>query len=352
MNSARLITGLTAAALAIPAATVATASGPATATAAPAAVAAPAFKNYVALGDSYTAAPLVPPLDLSTLGCLRSGGNYPALAAPKLKVPKVTDVSCSGADTTHLKTAQATATGFVPPQVTALTKQTDLVTLGMGANDFGVLPDLLAVCPTVKASDPDGAPCKKQFTAGGKDRLRENVAKTKTRLVESVKAIRSRVAPKATIVLIGYPRIAPPQGTCPDLPLAKGDYGYLTEIQTELNKAMAAAAKETKAKYLDLFKPSEKHDVCAKEKAWIQGKDLDLTKAAAYHPRAEEQTAVADGLVKLLSGRAQTVSAAEQDAWQPLLAANLRKSSDLLAKPEVRQRVNQRLAQGGLFPRR
>ncbi|ONI73882.1 GDSL family lipase [Kribbella sp. ALI-6-A] len=325
---------------------------PAGASTAAASEAAPTFKNYVALGDSYTAAPLVPPLDLSNLGCLRSGGgNYPALAAPKLKVPKVTDVSCGGADTTHVKTGQATPTGFVPPQMNALTKQTDLVTIGLGANDFGLFADLLAVCPSLQKSDPDGAPCKKQFSAGGKDQLKENVAKTKTRLVELLKTVKAKIAPKATIVLVGYPRIAPAQGNCPDLPLAKGDYAYLNATETELNTAIQAAAKQGGAKYLDVFKPSEGHDVCAKDKAWLQGATPDLLKAASYHPRAEEQTAVADLLVKLLSGSKQTITAADQSAWSPTLATHREQAAKTLADPAKRRQIESRLAKGGLFSR-
>ena len=38
------------------------------------------YRSYVALGDSYTAAPLVPSTDTSN-GCLRSSGNYPSLVA-------------------------------------------------------------------------------------------------------------------------------------------------------------------------------------------------------------------------------------------------------------------------------
>ncbi len=341
MNVLRLIAPLTAVALAC--------GGTAGASAREAA---PTFKEYVALGDSYTAAPLVPPLDLANLGCLRSGGgNYPALAAPKLKVPKVTDVSCGGADTTHVKTAQATPTGFVPPQMNALTKKTDLVTIGLGANDFGLFADLLAVCPGLQKSDPDGAPCKKQFTAGGKDQLKENVAKTKTRLTELLKTIKAKIAPKATIVLVGYPRIAPAKGNCPDLPLAKGDYAYLNSTETELNAAIEAAAKAGGAKYLDLFKPSEGHDVCAKDKAWIQGAEVDLMKAASYHPRAEEQTAVADLLVKLVSGSKQTVTAADQAAWTSTLATLHQGSVETLADPASHRKINDRLAKGELFPR-
>ncbi|WBQ04475.1 SGNH/GDSL hydrolase family protein [Kribbella sp. CA-293567] len=315
-----------------------------------AAPAPPKFKYYLAMGDSYTAAPLVPPLDLSTLACLRSGGNYPALLATKLKVPKVTDVSCGGADSTHLQTAQATPAGFVPAQFDALAKTVDLVTLGIGGNDFGVLAALFAVCPSLRSSDPDGAPCKKRFTVGGKDQLKENVTKTKARLTAAVKTIRPRIAPKATIVLVGYPTIAPAKTVCADLPLAKGDYAYLNATVIELNKAIQAAAKTTGAKYVDIFKASTGHDVCAKEKAWIQGKDPDLLKAAAFHPRAEEQAAVADLIVKSLSGRQLSISSAEQEAWSPGAAERRRQSVAVLDVPANRDRLTERLRQNGLFP--
>jgi len=306
----------------------------------------PAPKNYVALGDSYTAAPLVPPLDLAALGCLRSGGgNYPALAAAKLKAKKVTDVSCGGADTTHVTAAQATPTGFVPPQADVLTKETDLVTIGLGGNDFGVFAALFGVCPSLQKSDPDGAPCKKKFAAkDDKDELIQSIAKTKARLTAVVKSVQKKIKPKATIVLVGYPRIAPAKGTCPELPLAKGDYAYVNTVETELNKAIQAAAKAGNAKYLDVFKASEGHDVCAKAKAWVQGKDIDLMKGASYHPRAEEQIAVADLLVKLISGSGGSVVQAAT------LDANRERSAALLRSPANRAAITDRLAHSALFP--
>ena len=45
--------------------------------------AAPASADYVALGDSYAAGPLIP-LQLKPYGCLKSSNNYAHLAAPKL----------------------------------------------------------------------------------------------------------------------------------------------------------------------------------------------------------------------------------------------------------------------------
>src|SRR5690606_3391824 len=79
-------------------------------------------QRYVALGDSFTSAPFVPESSTAQ-GCFRSTGNYPALVGKELPGAEVVDVSCSGADTTHLKGPQTTALGGqVPPQFEALTE--------------------------------------------------------------------------------------------------------------------------------------------------------------------------------------------------------------------------------------
>ena len=101
---------------------------------------APAVAHYVALGDSYTSAPFVPDTELAE-GCFRSDGNYPALLAQQLEVERFTDVSCSAATTADLTAPQATAggRGRVPPQLRALDRGTDLVTVGVGGQRRGPL---------------------------------------------------------------------------------------------------------------------------------------------------------------------------------------------------------------------
>lgn len=277
---------------------------------------APAYKKYVALGDSYTSAPLVPLVELLSLGCLRSASNYPKLVAGLLKVHDFTDVSCGGADTTHLTKPQSTPLGTFPAQFGALTLDTDLVTLGIGGNDFGVFGNIISTCPGLRASDPKGAPCQKHFTVNGVDTLRAAIAKTQGRITEAVRGIRLK-SPMATIVLVGYPKIAPEKGTCPTvLPFSDGDYGYLYSIEQELNKAVENAAKATGATYLDTFGPSTGHDACAADgQAWIQGKDINLLRALNYHPRYEGQAGVASLTYKKLTGAKLTVTAAEQAEW-------------------------------------
>ena len=77
------------------------------------------YPTYVALGDSYTAAPGVPQTEQET-GCLRSNGNYASLVANQLKAEFV-DVSCSGASTVSLIGAQNTGEHVYPPQFAAIT---------------------------------------------------------------------------------------------------------------------------------------------------------------------------------------------------------------------------------------
>ena len=62
-----------------------------------AASAAQAAGIYVALGDSYTSAPLVPNQHGQPIDCGRSDRNYPSLTAPALGVARFTDVSCGSA---------------------------------------------------------------------------------------------------------------------------------------------------------------------------------------------------------------------------------------------------------------
>lgn len=256
-----------------------------------------ATEQYVALGDSFTAAPLVPDTDTSD-GCGRSTSNYPHLLAAELDLDLV-DVSCGGADTTNLTKKQPTTTGPAAPQLDALTRRTTLVTLGMGGNDFGVFATIVTLCPSLRTSDPTGSPCRETLrNPDGSDQLTARVAQTQARLEQAVTQIKQR-SPRARIVLVGYPKLPPDEGTCPALPLATGDYAYALEINKALDDAVRAAAAAGDVDFVDVWKPSRGHDVCSDD-PWINGKDTDFTAALSYHPFAVQQEAVADLLAKRL----------------------------------------------------
>lgn len=248
-----------------------------------------AYDEYVALGDSYTAAPLVPPTDTSTI-CLRSGVNYPALVAAAMPGTEVTDVSCSGATTANTVRPQSGLGGSVPPQFDALTRGTDLVTVGLGGNDESLFVNLLGRCTELAAQDPTGAPCE-DAAAGGVDfetlqsTIRDNLARV-------VRGVRER-SPEARVLLVGYPQLVPESGTCDLLPLAAGDYPFARAINEGLNQAMSDAAEATAAEYVDVWEPSAGHDICADE-PWVNGRITSATTALAYHPLAAGQEAVAE----------------------------------------------------------
>jgi lysophospholipase L1-like esterase len=250
-----------------------------------AAAATPTYSRYVALGDSYTSGPFIPFLRLDPIGCVRSTNNYPALLAATLHVSSYTDVSCGGADTTNMTAAQSVPLfGTNPPQFNALRADTDLVTVGIGGNDDSVFGNVVGTCPGLRASDPTGAPCKAHFTVNGQDTLLASIAATQGKVTAVVQGIHQR-SPHAKVLVVGYPRIAPPTGTCPDvLPFADGDYPYLDSIERALNAALTNAAAAANATYVDTYGPSLGHDACAGDNAWVQGQSFNLFAAYPYHP--------------------------------------------------------------------
>jgi lysophospholipase L1-like esterase len=287
-----MIRRITVAVATLVAAVVALLPGAATATAGPVPQGDTAVTRYVALGDSYTAAPLVPQV-IPAGGCYRSTNNYPHLVAAALGVPDFVDASCSGAQTKDMFTSQLAG---VAPQLDAVTADTDLVTVSIGGNDFGVFGTIVGYCPTLRDLDPTGAPCRTAMRSGGHgDRLFQAIAVTQERVTGVVEAVRAR-APHARILVVGYPEVAPRAGTCPDLlPLADGDVKYANQVNQRLTLALRHAAARTHAGYVDVWHASAGHDICSSD-PWINGQYTDYTRAQSYHPFADEQAAVA-GLV-------------------------------------------------------
>lgn len=252
----------------------------------------PRINRYVALGDSFTAAPFVPEYEQRSGDCVRSTANYPKLVARQLKTTAL-DRSCSGADSRDLTTGTAARHGKVPPQFAALDRRTDLVTLSMGGNDAQVFGTLVTECPTFRDADPTGSPCRDAMRRGGGDRLLTALKQTHRSLAAAIRQIR-QLAPRARVIVVGYPKLAPDEGTCPDLlPLADGDYAYADELNRGLNEALRGAARVAGVEFVDVYAASEGHDVCSDE-PWVNGAVTITDQALQYHPFAREQRAVAE----------------------------------------------------------
>ncbi|WP_018654135.1 SGNH/GDSL hydrolase family protein [Actinomadura flavalba] len=249
--------------------------------------------HYVALGDSYTAAPLTSALQPgSPLGCIRGDLNYPSLLAKKLKAASFTDVSCSGAKSRHMTEPQSFSVGAPnAPQAAALSDRTTLVTLTIGGNDIGFSKGVK--CFTLSYGAPDGSPCKDQLTAGGTDQFRASIDKAAPDVGAALRTIREK-APNARVYLLNYPLILPATGTgCfPWVPIAKGDVPYLRDVQTWLNTMLAEQAAATGVTLVDTAEPG--HDTCQPDprKRWIEGTPTQW--AAPAHPNQNGSRAMAD----------------------------------------------------------
>lgn len=258
-----------------------------------------ASTTYVSLGDSYTAAPGVGGHDDPT-GCFRSKDNYPHLLADQRGLG-LTDASCGSAQTANGEHEQRTRLSTVDPQFDALGVDTELVTVGIGANDGGLIPRIIFQCPAHVEAGPDfdtDSPCTDKDATLGDDSSTAVLAALPEQLVAYYDEIRER-SPEATVIAVGYPQIFPDTDGCDLLPIPAGDVPWAAGIVRDLNAAIAQAAEEAGIHYLDVQTPSQGHDMCA-EDPWIAGSENVAGQGAAFHPFPQEQHLVADLLDRML----------------------------------------------------
>jgi lysophospholipase L1-like esterase len=254
-------------------------------------------REYVALGDSYTAGPLIGRAD-GRNGCVRSRNNYPHLLAKKARLD-LTDVSCSAAPTDAVEGEQKIRNRSIAPQLDAVTSSADVVTIGLGLNDLGLSVRVFIKCVQLGMSDPDGSPCTQADQAAGANDIQAALDQMSERIGGVVDAVVAK-APKAEVVLVGYPSIFPAEGTCSDLGIAAADVPLVQHVVDSLNATMASVADEHGATYLDTATPSRGHDICADD-PWIAGSAPAAGRPGlAWHPYAEEQAMIADLLADLV----------------------------------------------------
>ena len=249
----------------------------------------PTYDHYVALGDSFTAAPFVPLSDVAN-GCFRSSNNYPSQLASLLHIEDLKDRSCSGAGTEELTRRQRTRYGMsVPPQLKALSERTDLVTVGIGANNHGLYARMATVCRR------SAQICRLHDR---REVLGDIVDQVQPALVPALGLIRER-APNARVLLVGYPKMLPSTGGCARLPRMRGqDRATFRDINLRLRYAMRDAAREAGVEYVDFYAVSAGHDICSRH-PWVQGR-LGNRQGAGMHPLAAGQAALARTIEQIL----------------------------------------------------
>jgi lysophospholipase L1-like esterase len=225
--------------------------------------------DYVALGDSYSSGTGAPPYTSSS--CLRGNKSYAALWAASHEVSSFAFVACGGATTQSM-------TG----QFSALSAATDLVTITIGGNDVG-FADTMATCVLGTSSACVDAVDDGIATAN---------ATLPGRLDSTYATIRSR-APNATVVVLGYPRLVEPNGSC----LTATKRAALNRGADALHTVISARAAAAGVRYVDARDRFAGHGACGSS-PWINRFNL-FQIAESFHPNA---TGYSQGYLALVDG--------------------------------------------------
>ena len=263
------------------------------------AVPASAATQYVSLGDSYAAGPLIP-LQIPPFGCLKSNNNYSHLASRQLGLA-LTDPSCSGAETEDMTNPQnVDPDGPNPPQFNSLTSKTRIVTIQIGGNDIG----FSSIARDCTSTTNEGTPCQDRYVAGGRDEISERIQATAPLVAAVIQGIHAR-SPKARVLFVNYAAILPDSGPgCwPQMPITDGDVPYVRAKQKELNAMLAAQAAANGAELIDWYAASIAlgHDACQPPVIrWVEPV-VPVNAAAPVHPNLGGMMGASDLLVAALS---------------------------------------------------
>jgi len=249
--------------------------------------------NYVALGDSYAAGPLIPN-PLLPLGCLKSSNNYAHLAAPGIGL-SLRDATCSGARTVHMTEPQGVdPDGPNPPQFNSLNGETTVVSLTIGGNDIG-FSEVAQSCITV---NPFSHPCLDKYNSGGVDQLKARIEATAPKVAAVLQGIKAR-SPLAKTYVVNYPAIFPETGygCWPQMPIGFQDVPYLRATQQRLNSMLAAQAAAGGATLVNWYGASIGHDACkGSSTRWVEPL-VPGNAAAPIHPNKNGMVGGANALL-------------------------------------------------------
>ncbi len=251
--------------------------------------------KYVAMGSSFAAGPGIPDYyEANPAPCYRSTQNYAHQLAARFDL-SLTDVSCSGATTAHLTGPR----DAIPPQLDALSPDTQLVTITIGGNDLAYIGRLTTgSCFGLAAETGGSAEACRPVPPLPTPQMYADVA---ARMDAIAKDVRRR-APSAQLVFVDYLAVLPETGQCAATPLPAGQADADREIARRLAEITRTTAGANNANVITASEFSKGHSACASE-PWMHGypRPGAPINGTLYHPNAAGMTAIADALEKLLS---------------------------------------------------
>ncbi|SHG11885.1 SGNH/GDSL hydrolase family protein [Streptoalloteichus hindustanus] len=241
--------------------------------------------DYVALGDSYSSGVGTRSYDNDSGNCLRGPKAYPALWSASRAPASFRFAACSGATTAEVKANQ----------LGALSSGTDLVTVSVGGNDAG-FADRVTTCQL-------GTDAECDQTVDEAEEYMEN--ELPARLDSTYSRIR-RAAPKAKVLVVGYPRLFE-LGSCPVFgALSEPKRARLNQAADRMAAVTSARAKAAGFTFVDVRQRFAGHGVCSRT-PWVNG--LSWPIAESYHPNADGH---AKGYLPALEGVTKSAASARR----------------------------------------
>lgn len=249
------------------------------------------MNRYVALGSSMAAGPgIKPSAEGAPWQAGRSARNYPHLVAARLGLDLV-DVTYSGATTAHVLHDRQNG---APPQIDALDGSEALVTVTIGGNDAGYVPQLMAAAlPRFTRCVPLLGP----FLRGllDPDAREAALAEVADSLVAVGREIRRR-APRAQVLFVDYLTLLPPSGVAAT-GLSEADAELGRHVASELERLTGEAAARTQCGWVRAAQASLRHHAWSDE-PWTTRPGVPWPgRPAPLHPNAAGMRAVADLVV-------------------------------------------------------
>ncbi|HJE59146.1 MAG TPA: SGNH/GDSL hydrolase family protein [Nocardiopsis listeri] len=215
--------------------------------------------NYVALGDSFSSG--LGTADYDDDGCKRGPAAYPELWAASNAPAAFDFVACSGATTDDV----------LNDQVSALSPETNLVTITIGGNDVG-FADVITTCRLGSNADCDEVG----------EQAENEVRDVLPGLLDQTYGAITEAAPQAQVVVLGYPSLFE-LGPCGVGSIGEVKRERLNQMADVLSDTIADRATSAGLTHVDVNGTFEGHRVCADE-PWINGTKVPISES--YHPNA------------------------------------------------------------------
>lgn len=212
--------------------------------------------EYVALGDSYSSGSGAG--DYIDQACTRSANAYPKLWADANAPSAFGFAACGGAQIPDVRGSQ----------LSALSADTELVSISIGGNDSGFASTMI-ICRLFSARW-----CQAQLDNGA-EYIREDLPGELDALYGEIRAR----APEAKVVVMGYPYLYKEGGTCTGAgSLAADKRAMINDGSDVLNGVIKARAEAAGFAFADARTAFAGHEICTGD-PWIDG--------SSVHPNAE-----------------------------------------------------------------